>query len=219
MKHKLLIKTHNKTGLNYLCYTRKEDYKAYNGSGKLWIKHIKKYGSDISTKLIFETNNKKQFVKVAKKKSLELNVIKSKKWANLKIEEGDGGNTVSQKRWITDGKTDIYINKNQKLPNGWKPGRSNCIFNDSNKQREFGKRVDIKKRANSIKLAWNNKNNNKFGTRKNRDISGVNNPLSNSENKLKHLLSNRTPEIRKFRSELMKKNKPWLKRSISLLKK
>ena len=219
MKHKLLIKTHNKTGLKYLCYTRRSDYNVYSGSGKIWTKHIKKYGNDVTTKLIFETNNKKEFIKIAKEKSLEYNVVKSKKWANLKIEEGDGGDTVSQKQWITDGKIDIYINKNEKLPTGWKLGRSNCIFNDSTKQREFSKRVDVKKRANSIKQAWDNRDKNKFGTRKNPDISGVKNPLNNPETKLKHLLSNRTLEIRKFRSELMKKNKPWLKRNISSLKK
>lgn len=155
--HKLMVKTHLKSGLKYLCYTRTDgmEYDNYKGSGILWKKHLKKYGDNIKTELIFETTDKDEFRKVAIEKSIEFNIVNSNEWANLKIEEGDGGDTVSNKRWITDGNVDKYINKDLPIPEGWQTGRSHCIFNDSNIQKEFCKRVDLDKRGNSIKEAWN----------------------------------------------------------------
>lgn len=155
-KHKLMIKTHLVTGLKYLCYTKSDGdkYKNYKGSGILWKKHLKKYGDNISTELIFETDNKEEFRLVALEKSIEFDVIKSKDWANLKNEEGDGGDTVSMKMWITDGFTDKYINKDDNIPDGWKKGRSKCIFNDKKMQGEFSSRVDQSKKSISMKKAW-----------------------------------------------------------------
>lgn len=149
-----MIKTHNITGLKYLCYTQKEDYISYLGSGTKWRTHLKKYGEDISTELIFESDIYEEFKKIAIYKSLEFDIVNSKEWANKKLEEGDGGDTVSNKKWITNGIIDKYIDKNEILPENWKYGRSKCVFNDSNKQKEFNKRVDQKNKGNAIKLAW-----------------------------------------------------------------
>lgn len=55
----LYVKTHNKTGLKYLGYT-KNDPNEYKGSGKHWIRHIKTHGDDISTELLLETDNKEE---------------------------------------------------------------------------------------------------------------------------------------------------------------
>lgn len=180
--HKLMIKTHNKTGLKYLCYTKSEGsiYDSYKGSGKLWKSHLKKHGDDITTELIFETDNYENFKNYAIKKSIELDIVSSSEWANLKKEEGDGGDTVSNKRWITDGKKDKFINKDLQIPIGWKYGRSNCIFNDSEKQKEFNKRIDRKKQSSSMKLSW------KEGKMDKRDhskcgIKGDNNPAKRKE--------------------------------------
>jgi hypothetical protein len=152
--HKLMIKTHNTTGLKYLCYTRKKDHLSYLGSGKIWKRHIKKHGEDITTEIIFQTENKNEFIQFATQKSLEFNVVNSDEWANLKIEEGDGGDTVSKKKWITDGKQDKYLDNSKLLPEGWIYGRANCVFNSSEKQKEFSSRSDRVKAGISIKLAW-----------------------------------------------------------------
>jgi hypothetical protein len=154
--HKLMIKTHLISGLKYLCYTRTSGilYDNYKGSGTRWKKHLKKHGDLIKTELIFETTDKDEFKRVAIQKSIEFDVVNSNDWANLKIEEGDGGDTVSNKRWITNGIIDKYFNKDLIIPEGWMPGRSNCIFNNSDTQRELCKRVDYKKRGDSIKNAW-----------------------------------------------------------------
>lgn len=156
MTHKLMIKVHNKTGLKYLCYTQSEGvyYDNYKGSGKHWKNHLKKHGDDISTILIFESNNYDEFKKYALEKSIELGVVHSDEWANLKPEDGTGGDTVSNKRWITNDAYDTYINKDKDLPEGWRYGRSNCVFKDSSKQREFATRVNIEFRGSKIKEAW-----------------------------------------------------------------
>ena len=154
--HKLMIKTHNETGLKYLCYTTAfgKEYDEYLGSGKYWLRHLEKHGNNISTTLIFETDSYDKFKILAREKSIELNIVDSPAWANLRIEDGQGGNTTSIRMWITDGKNDQYIFKKEIIPSGWMRGRSKCVFNDKNSQRKFSHKSDPKKRGKSIKLAW-----------------------------------------------------------------
>lgn len=210
MTHKLMIKTHNITGLKYLCYTRKKDHDSYNGSGKVWKSHLEEHGYNFSTELIFETEDIEEFKKVSIQKSNEYDIINSNEWANLKNEEGDGGDTVSNKRWITDGAVDRYINKDDDIPLGWKLGRSNCVFNDKNKQREFSQRIDTSERSKSIKRAWaegkmDSRDNSKCGVR------GDLNPANRLEvrEKISISMKSKSAEL----SERIKKHKPWEKSS------
>jgi hypothetical protein len=94
----LLVKEHLDTGMKYLCKRVASSFSAcekYKGSGVYWKKHIKKYGNNVKTTCLFVTEDKDEFRKVAKKYSLEFNVTKSKEWANLCDEQGEGGNTVT----------------------------------------------------------------------------------------------------------------------------
>lgn len=172
ISHKLMIKTHIKTKLKYLCYTRSEgkEYDNYKGSGVYWKKHLKKHGTDITTEIIFESEDFDVFKTEAIKKSIQLDIVNSVEWANLKIEEGDGGDTVSNKKWITNGIKDIYLNNDKLLPEGWKYGRSFCVFNDPINQSTFSLICDSKIRGKSIKEAWDNgkmdkRDNSKCGTK------------------------------------------------------
>ncbi len=149
-----MVKTHNKTGLKYLCKTQQKDHAKYLGSGKLWRKHLKVNGEDITTAVIFETHDKEELKSMGIYYSKLWNVTGSDEWANMKDEEGDGGDTVSSKFWITDGKTDKYCDKTSPIPEGWRKGRSNCVFKDIAKQREFSLRSDRQKAGDSIKKAW-----------------------------------------------------------------
>jgi hypothetical protein len=96
----LLVKEHAYTGLKYLCkhvassFSECEEYK---GSGTYWKRHLKQHGNHVKTTCLFVTENEKEFREVAKKYSLEFNIIESKEWANLCNEEGQGGNTVVDK--------------------------------------------------------------------------------------------------------------------------
>jgi len=86
----LYVKTHNKTGLKYLGKTTKKDPHKYKGSGVYWLKHIKKHGYDVTTKILFMTNDKIEFEKIALQYSHIYNIVKSKDWANLCEETGKG---------------------------------------------------------------------------------------------------------------------------------
>ena len=97
----LMIKTHNKTGLKYLCKcTNKDPYK-YKGSGVYWKRHLKEHGLDIKTEVIFQTEDLDEFNHVCLKYSKEFNVKDSSEWANLIEETGlDGGTTHNNPYWL-----------------------------------------------------------------------------------------------------------------------
>ena len=50
----LMVKTHNKTGLKYLCQTKKTNWTDYTGSGTDWLSHLKIYGINYTTEVIRE---------------------------------------------------------------------------------------------------------------------------------------------------------------------
>jgi hypothetical protein len=89
---KLMIKTHNVSGLRYLCITKRKNYIKYLGSGTYWKNHLKKHGENISTTLLFETNDYKEFVNMCNHYSQLYNVAFSKDWANLVPETGYNNN-------------------------------------------------------------------------------------------------------------------------------
>ena len=97
----LYVKTHNLTGLKYFGKTTRKDPISYKGSGKYWIRHLRKYGSDFSTEIIATFEDAKLCEEFAKRFSLENDIVKSDKWANLREENGlDGapvGNFVSKR--------------------------------------------------------------------------------------------------------------------------
>jgi hypothetical protein len=90
----LYVKTHNKTGLKYLGKTVYDDVDSYQGSGKIWKRHIKKHGYDVTTEIIFVTANKDEIKEKGIYYSNLWNIVESDDWANLKPEEGDGGKIV-----------------------------------------------------------------------------------------------------------------------------
>ena len=89
----LLLKKHNKTGLKYLCQTKRKDPIKYSGSGTRWLRHLNKHGFDFSTKILGKYLKKKDLVKAGEIFSLKWNVKKNKNFANLIDEKGDGGDT------------------------------------------------------------------------------------------------------------------------------
>jgi hypothetical protein len=94
VKYILYLKT-SPLGLKYLGKTTKDPYK-YIGSGKIWLRHIKKnniQADAIKTEILFETYNLHEFKDVAKQFSLKLDIVESNDFANLRIEDGDGGDT------------------------------------------------------------------------------------------------------------------------------
>lgn len=94
MKSFLYLKTHNKTGLKYLGKTTRDPF-VYKGSGKRWQNHIKKHGYDVTTEILFETDDKKLLREKGLYYSELWNVVRNPEFANLVNESGDGGDTSS----------------------------------------------------------------------------------------------------------------------------
>ena len=114
----LLVKEHNLTGLKYLCKKTAHSFdecEKYKGSGVYWKKHLIKYGNNVSTTCLFITEDKEEFKKIATEYSLKFDVVNSKEWANLIIEEGQGGNTIIDKT-IHSQKTSFGIKNSKNYP-------------------------------------------------------------------------------------------------------
>lgn len=94
MKYYLYVKT-SPLGLKYLGKTTKNPFK-YEGSGKIWKRHLSKHNFksvNIQTEIILETDDEKLLIKKGIEFSFKYNIVESKEWANLRIENGDGGDT------------------------------------------------------------------------------------------------------------------------------
>lgn len=90
----LMVKTHNITGLKYLCQTKRNDPYRYLGSGKYWKSHLKKHGKNIHTEILKECVTKDDLQEWGLYYSNLWGVVDSADWANLRPETGDGGRTV-----------------------------------------------------------------------------------------------------------------------------
>lgn len=113
----LYVKTHNKTGLKYLGQTSANDPHKYPGSGVYWKHHLKKYGYDYNTELLKECQTKEEVKKYGTYYSNLYNILESDEWANLKIEQGEGGRQTEEvrKRISEAGKGRIPWNKGKEI--------------------------------------------------------------------------------------------------------
>lgn len=112
----LYHKRHRITGLNYFGKTTVEPY-VYTGSGKYWKRHLSKHGIDIETVNVWEFTNQDECTKFALKFSTEHNIVESKEWANLKLENGkDGGDPgLIGRQKISKSKTGVKHTEKQNL--------------------------------------------------------------------------------------------------------
>lgn len=94
----LYVKTHNKTGLKYLGQTAAIDPHKYPGSGVYWKSHLEKHGYDYTTEIIKECQTKDEIKEFGIYYSNLWNILESNEWANLKIEQGDGGRQSEEVR-------------------------------------------------------------------------------------------------------------------------
>lgn len=85
----LYVKTHKKTGLKYLGKTVQDPFK-YVGSGVYWKRHLKKHGKEHDTYILQKCYSNESLITWGCYYSKLWSVTKSKKWANLKDEEGQG---------------------------------------------------------------------------------------------------------------------------------
>lgn len=107
----LYLKIHNKTGLKYLGKTVKDPSK-YIGSGVRWCAHLKKHGYNVSTMILFETEDEKELRQKAIEYSEKFNVVENPEFANLMVEQGSGGDTWSGRKHTEESKA--LISKSRK---------------------------------------------------------------------------------------------------------
>lgn len=132
----LYHKIHVKTGLNYFGKTTQNPYK-YNGSGVVWRRHLKKHGNHVDTIQVWEFENLEECSKFALEFSIKNDIVNSKVWANLCLENGlDGGDKFSD--MLPEVKA-LYSEKKSK---------------DTLKQWESR---DRKKQSEKISEIWNNR--------------------------------------------------------------
>ena len=92
----LMVKTHNITGLKYLCQTKKKDPYRYLGSGIEWTKHLRRYGKTIRTEVLIETTDKQllndtgRYYSLLWKVTTAMDDYGNKIWANAIPETGGG---------------------------------------------------------------------------------------------------------------------------------
>lgn len=91
------------SGLLYLGKTVKDiknNPSCYIGSGKYWKLHLKSNQytyKDIKTWILYETNNEEDLINMGVYYSKLFDVVNSDRWANLKEEDGTGGDTSQSK--------------------------------------------------------------------------------------------------------------------------
>lgn len=96
----LYVKTHTTTGLKYLGKTKEKDPHKYPGSGLRWANHLKVHGKTYTTQILLATESVEELKETGLFFSKLWNVEKSKDWANMRPETGDGGdgrNTVEHR--------------------------------------------------------------------------------------------------------------------------
>jgi hypothetical protein len=99
--------------------TRKDSYEQYLGSGVYWKNHLNKYGTDISTEVLVETEFMDELRYYGIMFSLFFNIVESPYWANLIIESGYDVDGTNFKQWwgslSNKEKTKFIKNRNEKI--------------------------------------------------------------------------------------------------------
>lgn len=118
----LYVKTHLDTGLKYFGKTTKDPYK-YNGSGKHWLAHCRKYGFRIQTEIIGYFTDKEECSRVALEFSKSKCIVESLDWANIIEENGlDGGETGNRSYTSLSDATKKKLSEKLKGKKSWNTG-------------------------------------------------------------------------------------------------
>lgn len=114
----LYHKRHRKTGLNYFGKTKGHNPIGYLGSGVYWRAHLNKHGEDVETVQLWEFNNIEDCNEFAINFSIKNNIVESKEWANLCIEDGIGGGDVLS-QLSAERYSEICENRSKKVTKVW----------------------------------------------------------------------------------------------------
>ena len=125
--YSLYVKTHKKTGLKYLGYT-KQDPNNYSGSGTYWKRHLFNHGNSVITEILHQSTSHDDIKYWGLFYSKKWNVVENKQWANLKPESGEGGASPRSNSTIEKIR-DYQKNKKEWTDKAIKTRLENCIKN------------------------------------------------------------------------------------------
>lgn len=100
----LMIKTHNITGLKYLCQTKNKDPYNYCGSGIDWKAHLNNFGYHVTTEILAKCQTKKELNEQGRYYSTYYKITTAvdnygnRIWANIIPETGGGGTPTEATR-------------------------------------------------------------------------------------------------------------------------
>lgn len=101
MTYKLMIKQHYETGIQYLCVTKRKNWKDYKGSGKRWKNLLTAHPQRILTMLVYTDNDVSRFDEMCRFWSDDLDVVNNENFANLVPEYGYEGNVNNFAQYYT----------------------------------------------------------------------------------------------------------------------
>jgi len=192
----LYKKTHNKTGLQYLGKTKANDPYKYKGSGIRWSNHIKMHGYDVTTEILRECQSNEEVKEWGRYYSDLWNVVESSDWANLKPEEGDGGQ--------------ISAESNEKRKASIKQRFTEPFFREKHKTatRNAVSKPETKNRHRAAMKSWANDP----AVQQRRKLT-----LQTKECKQKRALTEQLPEtkVRRKLAQKISQNKPEVKKKLS----
>lgn len=137
----LMVKTHNITGLKYLCQTKRKDPYKYLGSGVDWITHLTLYGKSIRTDILLETSDKRLLTETGRHYSMLWNITTAmddfgnKIWANIIPESGGG-----------PGRSGHHVGKNNPMYGKVRDDLKSETSPNKNEYRREQSRVQMKER-------------------------------------------------------------------------
>lgn len=152
----LYLKTHNKTGLKYLGYT-KQDPHIYKGSGKYWSSHIKKYGYDVITEILFQSEDIDEISAKGSYYSKLWAIVENSEFANLCEEDGNrlfGRANINFRGHPQSKETRLKISENNGLGNKGKTGKDHPAFGHK-MHPDFLQNLAKARSALAVKGAWN----------------------------------------------------------------
>jgi len=144
----IYLKTHNVTGLKYLGKTERDPFK-YNGSGLFWTRHIKKYGLDITTKVLGSFENIDEAIECGIYYSKLWNIVDNVEFANLMEESCNGAGKnrkFTEQHKVNLSNSHLGEIHSQERRNKISQKKKNVPLSDSHK-----KALKIKKRKEAFK--------------------------------------------------------------------
>ena len=93
------LKTHLRTDAKYLGATR-EDPHSYNGSSKPWLNHLRQYGYEVQTDVLWSGEDRKEMTKQGNKYAEMLKVFQTKSYVNFDLTQGDIEYQAGNAEWL-----------------------------------------------------------------------------------------------------------------------